>query len=238
MNQAITMHGWCSDSTYWRSWETSFRLNGWTWKNNERGYGYMKPSEPLWENIPNTNTRQQKVVFCHSLGLHLISNELIKQASEIILLNSFSRFIPLGNEKRAVEIALKGMRKHIGMPTEEKMIKNFLYKAKHPLTENTSFKESFVNHISSKGRHKLKLDLEVLINTDRLPCGLHKKSKVLIINGGKDKIISKSTREFLIDDLTNHLDQAPDCWTIDDQGHFISLSHLTTKITKWLKKGL
>ena len=90
MKQVITMHGWCSDSTYWNNWESYFKLNGWLWQNIERGYGHIKSSNPFWGKCIKNVLENKKVVICHSLGIHLISTQLLKEASHIILLNRFA----------------------------------------------------------------------------------------------------------------------------------------------------
>ena len=102
MKQVIAMHGWCSDSTYWHNWERKFRLDGWHWKNAERGYGCIKASEPFWRKSIRSNLANKRVFICHSLGLHLISTQLLNEASHVVLLNSFSRFIPNAKESRSI----------------------------------------------------------------------------------------------------------------------------------------
>ena len=81
MNQIIAMHGWCGDSTFWENWEDHFKLNGWQWRNSERGYGHLTPSEPFWMVNAQENHLTKKVIFCHSLGIHLISSKVLKEAS-------------------------------------------------------------------------------------------------------------------------------------------------------------
>ena len=134
------MHGWYSDSSYWDSWEKHFKSNGWTWQNSERGYGYIEPSEPLWYLTDHESNAKQlkKLLVCHSLGMHLIPNPIIKDASHIILLNSFSRFIPFGKESRAIKIALEGMQKQIGKATENQMLLKFAQKANKAIVNAAS----------------------------------------------------------------------------------------------------
>ena len=125
MNQIIAMHGWCSDSTYWEHWKKNFQLNGWLWQSAERGYGCITASEPFWESSLGAEVKNKKVAICHSLGIHLLSNKLLQESSHVVLLNSFSRFIPVGKESRSIKIALNGMQKHLGKTTEGNMLRKF-----------------------------------------------------------------------------------------------------------------
>ena len=234
MKQIIAMHGWYSDSTYWKDWEDHFQSNGWLWKNSERGYGYIVESEPYWEESAKGKIPQQKVIFCHSLGIHLVSRKLLKEATAIVLLNSFSRFIPNGKESRSTRIALHGMQKHLGKQTEGAMLLKFIEKANHPYIALCSPQQNSKKEISAKGREKLKTDLDLLINSKELPDGLKKQAKVLVIHGQKDQIVSAETKQSLIDDLTKHLATPPLSWEIKEEGHFIRSKSLINKVHDWL----
>jgi len=235
MKQVIAMHGWCSDSTYWQNWESKFILDGWYWKNAERGYGCLKASEPFWIKSLNRNIMNKRVFICHSLGLHLISTKLLNEASHVILLNSFSRFIPDDKESRSIKTALNGMYKHIGKTTEKNMLLKFYSKANKPYKDSLIIKGPLQKGISFQGRKKLKKDLEVLINSNKIPTGLNKKAKLLIVNGTKDQIISSSTRQLLIKDLGEYLETSPSHWEIKGGGHFLNSSDLINRINHWLK---
>ena len=43
------------------------------------------------------------------------------------------------------------------------------------------------------------------MNTNGLPAGLNKKSRVLVINGLEDQIISAASNQLLINDLTKYM---------------------------------
>ncbi|WP_269621811.1 alpha/beta hydrolase [Prochlorococcus marinus] len=235
MNQIIAMHGWCGDSTFWENWEDHFKLNGWQWRNSERGYGHLTPSEPFWMVNAQENHLTKKVIFCHSLGIHLISSKVLKEASHIVLLNSFSRFIPKGRESRSIKTALNGMQKHLNKATERAMLLKFIQKANQPYKENYWLPELLKNSLSPKGRKMLSQDLELLINTKGLPPAFPKTGRVLVINGGNDHILSSVARSELLDDLSNHLNQSPLNWIIKDEGHNILCIDLVDRINNWLK---
>ncbi len=236
MKQIVAIHGWCSDSTYWNNWKDYFESEGWLWKNVERGYGYIEESEPYWEKNSSSSLLEQKVIFCHSLGIHLVSNKLLEEATTIILLNTFSRFIPKSKESRSIKIALYGMQSHLGKPTEEAMLAKFSKKASYPYPLPSSPQDPCKKQsISSKGREKLKADLDLLINTNGLPNGITKQAHVLVIHGKEDQIVSTSTNQLLIDDLTKYLETPPVSWIIKEEGHFIRCQSLIHKVNNWLR---
>ncbi len=237
MKQIIAMHGWYSDSSYWDNLGRYFKSNGWIWQNPERGYGYIESSEPSWDlnDKECTNQQEKKLIICHSLGLHLIPNPIIDKASHIILINSFSRFIPFGRERRAITIALEGMKKQIGSNTESKMLLKFAKKANKFNVNKVPNTSNFNSGISIEGRGKLRKDLDLLINTSKLPSGFNKEAKVLVVNGESDAIVSDNTKFLLMEELKNHLDKDPVNWILKGEGHFIELTQLINNVMNWLE---
>ena len=53
-------------------------------------------------------------MIAHSLGLHLLPATVLAQADAVVLLASFSAFVPQGRAGRAVAAALKGMQAALG----------------------------------------------------------------------------------------------------------------------------
>ena len=172
MKQVIAIHGWSGDSNTWQSWAQEFRQNQWRWKNFERGYGEIPPFTPIWDQLSDEGPHQRRVVIAHSLGLHLIKNEILEKATDVVLLCSFSRFIPIGNDSRPIKIALQGMKKHLGTDMELIMLKNFLKKACQPESLVEDVPGTIKQGMSFEGRKKLQSDLELLIQSNKLPKGL------------------------------------------------------------------
>ncbi len=235
MKQIIAMHGWCSDSNSWKLWEDHFKDKNWTWQNGESGYGKMQPHDPEWKGKDQKNRSAKKVLMCHSLGTHLISNKVLTNATDIVLLNSFSRFIPANKESRALRVGLIGMRKHLEESTGATMLMSFLKKASSPHKVNDMPSGPIQIGLSSDGLEKLKSDLELLINTNKLPIGISKGTRVLVINGDQDKIILSSAKKELLASLKNHLNTPPANWTITGEGHFILQPELMENVRKWLE---
>ena len=86
MNQVITQHGWGLDQSFWDSYKVEFQNNGWHWQNNERGYFSKNVNQSKW--IKNNLNDQIKMVLCHSLGFHLIQENLLDEASHVVFILS------------------------------------------------------------------------------------------------------------------------------------------------------
>ena len=234
MKQVIAMHGWAGDSNAWKNWAEYFCKNEWTWQSVERGYGDHPPWSPIWEKSPSSDANSKRVVIAHSFGLHLIDSQILNQATDVVLLSCFSRFIPDGNKSRSLKTALQGMQKHLGTSEETNMLKSFHFKASHPESNTTIPPSPITNGLSIQGRRRLVRDLKLLSETSELPKDLPTKSRVLVIQGQEDSIIVPLTRETLIDDLKKHLYAHPTNWVIPGAGHLLLIPDLIKNVHSWL----
>ncbi len=234
MKEIIAMHGWAGDSHQWSNWRKLFKHCDWKWQTADRGYKNISPYTPKWNN--NSNQDQLKrVVICHSLGSHLIDKQLLNSATHVVLINSFSRFIPNNKEKRSVTMALKMMMSAIDTPNETAMLRKFYLKAYKPNYIDVESAKSNLLYISDSGRLRLKNDLTLLINSDSLPVGLNTNAKVLIVNSEEDYILANQTKTKLAEDLTNHLEAIPTIINLKEEGHTISQIENIKKIKQWLE---
>ncbi len=234
MKEVIAMHGWSGDSNAWSEWATYFENNGWDWKSGERGYGDLPPSQPLWNTESEAKQSQSRAVIAHSLGPHLITPGILKEATHIVLLCSFSSFFPRQQNNRALKQGIQGMRERLGTAKEITMLQNFLQKAYRPLPSNAVPPSPITKGLSLEGRERLKNDLELLINTSGLPDGIPTKAKVLVIDGLEDAIIPQGAKNVLIEDLTKHLQTPPNHWVIPECGHSLLVPGLIEKVEGWL----
>ena len=109
MNQIISQHGWGLDQSMWNKVKEEFIRQNWIWQDNNRGY-YSDPHVKVnW--IKDDSENNKKVVICHSLGIHLIGKEILREASHIVLINSFYNFIPSNNESKITMRTLLRMEK-------------------------------------------------------------------------------------------------------------------------------
>ncbi len=234
MKEIIAMHGWAGDSHQWFNWKKIFNNCDWEWQTAERGYKNINPHEPKWNHNINRDGLK-RVALCHSLGSHLINKQVLHSATHVVLINSFSRFVPSGKESRPIQMALKKMMNAINTPNEAAMLKKFHIKAYKPNHIDVKSTESNLFHISDLGRLRLKNDLILLMNSDSLPIGLNTYTKVLIINSEQDHILANQTKANLVKDLTNHLEAKPDIINLQDEGHSITKIKNIKRIKHWLE---
>ena len=234
MKEIIAMHGWAGDSNQWSNWIDLFQCCDWKWQSAERGYNDINPSTPKWSNDVN-QTGLKKVAICHSLGSHLIEKRILRSATHVVLINSFSRFIPSGKENRSITMALNRMMNAINTPNEPSMLRKFHIKAYKPNDIKLESTESKLLHLSESGRLRLKNDFKLLMNLDSLPTGLNTDAKVLVINSEKDYILANQTKGKLTDDLKSYLKVEPTIINLQEEGHSISKINSIKKIKHWLE---
>ena len=234
MKEIIAMHGWAGDSNQWSNWEKIFKCCEWEWQATERGYKDISPHTPKWNHNSN-KIKIKRVAICHSLGLHLIDKQVLHSATHVILINSFSRFIPSGKENRTIKLALKRMMDAISTPNEASMFRKFHVKAYKPNHIDAESIESNLINISDQGRVRLENDLKLLINSDSLPIGLNTLANVLIVNSEEDNILANQTKTKLAEDLRKHLKFLPKIINLQDEGHSITKIKSIKKIKHWLE---
>ena len=239
MKQVIAMHGWSGDSTAWAPWERHFSHRGWLWQSGERGYGNRRSCNPIWAKPVSGETspcraRQRRVVIAHSLGPHLLEPSVLSQATDVVLLASFGRFVPQGPDGRALRTGLRGMQNAIGSPGEATMLRTFLKRAAQPADLGGLPPGPEKHGLSLRGRDCLKDDLECLIKTSGLPTGLPTTARVLVVDGMDDAIVARAaSREHLLA-LTSHLQHAPEQWQLQDVGHALLVPDLLVRVQQWL----
>ena len=234
MREIIAIHGWAGDSNQWSNWEKIFKSYDWEWQTSERGYKDICPHKPMWTYESN-QIKLMRVAICHSLGAHLIDKEILYSATHVVLVNSFSRFIPSGKENRHIKLALNRMMNAINTPNEEAMLKKFYMKAYKPNNIDFESIQSNLLHISDSGRLRLKNDLKLLMKTNSLPTGLNNSAKVLVVNSEQDYILANQTKVKLTRDLINHLEVIPKTINFQDEGHFITQIKNIKKVLHWLE---
>ena len=234
MKEVIAMHGWAGDSNQWTNWIRIFECCNWVWQSAERGYREPNPYKPKWESELN-KSEFKRVAICHSLGSHLIDKAILIKATHVVLINSFSQFIPTGRENRSVKLALTKMMNAIHTPMEGSMLRKFQTKAHKPNEKNTKSIDSNSPDLSESGRLRLKNDLKMLMNTHTLPDGLNTYSKVLIVNSEQDCIIPFKTKKKLFEDLIKHMETSPTIINLQEEGHYISEVKTIKRIKEWLE---
>ena len=234
MKQVIAMHGWSGDSHSWRPWIDHFEQHNWYWQSAERGYGQRKVHEPDWQVDPAPLEQQRRVVIAHSLGPHLLADEVFMEATDVVLLASFSRFVPQGPKGRALVTALEGMRRCLGQEAETQMLNHFLARAAAPSPPTAIPQGPMDEGLSPEGRERLTDDLNRLMTCAELPSGLHPRTRVLVVEAGQDAIVVPAAREELLKALHLRLRNPVDHWLIHGSGHALLVPDLLNQVRRWL----
>lgn len=237
MKEVIAMHGWSGDSNTWNLWAQDFKRNGWHWKSGERGYGDLPPFFPAWNQEIYKSKNHRRVFIGHSLGPHLIDKKILSNATDVVMLASFSQFIPKGAKNRTLQKALNGMQKLIGTNEEAKMLRTFLEKACEPISSSEVISGPIEKGLSIEGRKKLKADLQLLIKTEGLPLGFPKEARVLVVEDKQDCIVLPASRASLLQALNQHIGNEPTHWILNGSGHALLEPSLIQRVQQWLAES-
>ena len=234
MKQVIAMHGWSGDSHSWVSWIRHFNHHHWSWQSGERGYGKRQEHMPFWQDDQEPTERQRRVVIAHSLGPHLLPDAVLAHATDVVLLASFSRFVPQGAKGRALKTGLKGMRRCLGNDAETEMLTNFLRRAAAPSPADGLPRGPIHEGLSHEGRQRLTDDLDLLIASAELPPGLQASSRVLVVEAEQDAIVVPAARQELRDAIQTRLQHPAEHWLMPGSGHALLVPDLLMRIQRWL----
>ena len=111
MKQIITQHGWGLNKHFWDEHKVDFLNNNWHWQDNERGYFSKNNYQAKW--IKSDSKKEIRMTLCHSYGFHLMQKTILKEATHIVLINSFNNFLPIGNKRNFILRSLKRMETKI-----------------------------------------------------------------------------------------------------------------------------
>ena len=196
MMQVLAMHGWAGQAGAWSHWRQRFEDEGATWTSADRGYDGGEVIAPAWSTGPG-----RKLLIAHSLGLHLLPSPALAQADALVLLGSFSAFVPDGRAGRALAAALQGMQAALGSDQELPMLERFLDKAASPHARSALPPAPLLQGLTTLGRQRLQQDLELLAHCKTLPAGWPEAVPVLVVQGERDAVVHAASAQQLIDDL-------------------------------------
>ena len=227
MMQILAMHGWAGQPGAWSHWRQRFEDGGVRWFSADRGYGGGQAVAPLWPPGSGRN-----LLIAHSLGLHLLPAVVLAQADAVVLLGSFSSFVPHGRAGRAVAAALQGMQAALGTDQELPMLERFLDKAASPHPRSALPPAPLLQGLTPLGRTRLQQDLELLARCQSLPTGWPEAVPVLVVQGERDAVVHAAAAQQLIDDLgqqklTLHRDP--------NWGHALITPAVLSVVQRWLK---
>ena len=192
---------------------------------------------PFWQDDPDPIELQRRVVIAHSLGPHLLPDAVLAQATDVVLLASFSRFVPEGPKGRALKTGLKSMRRCLGSDAEAEMLTTFLRRAAAPSPPDGLPRGPIQEGLSIEGRQRLSDDLDQLIASAELPLGLQDTTRVLVVEAAQDSIVVPAARQELRDALQTRLQHPAEHWCLSDSGHALLVPDLLIRIQRWLDQA-
>ena len=232
MNQIISQHGWGLDQSMWNKVKEEFIRQNWIWQDNNRGY-YSDPHVKVnW--IKDDSENNKKVVICHSLGIHLIGKEILREASHIVLINSFYNFIPSNNESKITMRTLLRMEKKINSGEVRFMLEEFISRSFMPNQVDIKFKSIFNLKSKQINLQNLLKDFQKLYLQKSTFSLFSKNTDILVIKSKNDLILKDYASDEFVYLLNNSQINKPKLVQIEGQGHLIDNSCIVKILKDWL----
>ena len=232
MNQIISQHGWGLDQSMWNKVKEEFIRQNWIWQDNNRGY-YSDPHVKVnW--IKDDSENNKKVVICHSLGIHLIGKEILREASHIVLINSFYNFIPSNNESKITMRTLLRMEKKINSGEVRFMLEEFISRSFMPNQVDIKFKSIFNLKSKQINLKNLLKDFQKLYLQKSTFSLFSKNTDILVIKSKNDLILKDYASDEFVYLLNNSQINKPKLVQIEGQGHLIDNSCIVKTLKDWL----
>ncbi|MDA9746424.1 hypothetical protein N9V09_03310 [Prochlorococcus sp. AH-736-K20] len=220
MKQIITQHGWGLNKHFWDDFKVDFLKNNWHWQDNERGYYSTNNYHAKW--IKSDSKKEIRMTLCHSYGFHLIGKTILKEATHIVLINSFNNFLPVSNKRNFILRSLKRMETKILKDETKDMLKEFVHRSFMPNDINKSFKNIFYKSLDSLNKNLLLSDLKELhINKD-FPVFFKKDCKIIFIKSENDLILDNESNKNFLDFLNKTFERKPILIKLAQQGHCLN----------------
>jgi len=232
MNQIISQHGWGFDQSFWNILKEEFIRQNWLWQDNDRGYYSNSSVKVNW--IKTDSDKNKKVALCHSLGIHLIDKEILKEASHIVLINSFLNFIPTNNERNITIRTLRRMEKKINTLEVRFMLEEFISRSFMPNQVDIKFKYMFNLNSKQINLKNLLKDFQKLYFQKSTFDLFSDHAEVLIIKSKNDFILKEYASNEFINLLINYQINKPKLVQIENQGHLIDNKCIVNILKDWL----
>ena len=220
MKQIITQHGWGLDKNFWDTYKIDFLKKNWYWQDNERGYFSTNNYQAQW--IKSDSKNEIRMALCHSYGFHLMQKTVLKEATHIVLINSFNNFLPTSDKKNFILRSLKRMETKIIKGATKEMLKEFIYRSFMPNDINNSFQNIFYKSLESLNKKLLLKDLKKLYSNRDFPVFLKKDCKIVFINSENDLVLDKESNHDFLDFMNRTLDRKPILIKLAQQGHCLT----------------
>jgi len=162
------------------------------------------------------------MTLCHSYGFHLMQKTILKEATHIVLINSFNNFLPLSNKRHFILRSLKRMETKIIKDAPKDMLKEFIHRSFMPNDINNSFKNIFYKSLESLNKTILLSDLKQLYIDRDFPLFFKKDCKIIFIKSENDLILDNESNNNFLDFLNKTLERRPILIELPQQGHCLN----------------
>ena len=162
------------------------------------------------------------MVLCHSLGFHLIQENLLNEASHIVLINSFNNFLPSTKKRNLIYRSLKRMEKKIKSFEAEIMLKEFIHRSFLPNNMTINFQNIFYKNLEGLNNNLLLNDLKKLYTDKNSLKSFEKNCNVIVINSKNDLILDQDSSNNFIELLNKTLIKKPTVIELSNQGHCLT----------------
>jgi len=220
MKQIITQHGWGLDKHFWDIYKVDFLNNNWHWQDNERGYFSTNNYQAKW--IKSNSKKAIRMTLCHSYGFHLMQKTILKEATHIVLINSFNNFLPVSNKRNFILRSLKRMETKIIKDETKEILKEFIHRSFMPNHMNNSFKNIYYKNLESLNKTLLLGDLKQLYINRDIPLFLRKDCKIIFIRSENDLILDNESNNNFLESLNKTIDPNTILIKLAQQGHCLN----------------
>jgi pimeloyl-[acyl-carrier protein] methyl ester esterase len=226
--ELLAMHGWGCDSRIWKGWAEPVAERGWQLRCGDRGYG-SAPAEALaW-----SASSQRRLLITHSLGTHLLPDAVWHQATRVVLLASFARFVPAERAGRSLRYALKEMGQRLENGQSAAVLHDFQRQCAAPNSAAPRASGWIEPPLTTTGERRLRIDLKQMSRIEALPTAFPIDAQVLIVEAGRDHILPEASRAALRQALPK-----AEVWTLPNAGHNLEVPDLVDQVLSWMGDGL
>lgn len=215
--EIILQHGWAFDSGCWRAWMPHLKENPdceLRVQTPDRGYfGNYRPVEAF-----SKERDVVKIIVAHSLGLHLLPEDILRSADLLVLAGAFSQFhsgdaLEQKRSRRTVQLMAEKLQ---AVPVS--VLDDFCSKVYHPLLTSQML---LMRKIENINVDLLADDLR-LLNTNEFNLDLIRNiPQILLLHGSEDAIVSPSHAHLLNDELAQS-----SMVLFEGAGHSLPLTHV------------
>jgi len=230
MKQIITQHGWGLDQDIWINLKREFSNKDWIWKDNERGYFSYATNSCQWEELYEA----ERIILCHSLGIHLIKESLFKEATHIVLINSFNSFIPPNKQSTLTIKTLKRMEKKINPNLVRSMLEEFINRSFLPNSVDKEFISKYKKKLKEINISLLIQDFQKLYQVNSIKKIFPKNTKFLFFKSLNDFILPEDSIDNFLDEISFSHKNKTKLIKLENQGHLFSEISISNQIKEWI----